>query len=114
MQNLKFIILFSLVILTCTSSIAQGGDSTDYYYRIPDYPESYNAGTVAARLVDGLGFRYYWGTEGLRPEDLNYRPTEGARNVEETINHILSLTQILVNAVSEKAFEGIEMDGLSF
>lgn len=114
MQNLKFIILFTLVILTCTSSIAQGADSTDYYYRIPDYQESYNAGTVAARLVDGLGFRYYWGTEGLRPEDLNYRPSEGARNVEETINHVLSLTQILVNAVSEKAFEGIEMDGLSF
>ena len=35
------------------------------YYQIPDYPSSYNAATVAARTIDGLGFRYYWATEGL-------------------------------------------------
>ncbi|MEQ8627009.1 DinB family protein [Ekhidna sp.] len=113
MNNLK---LFSLILflLPFIPSLAQDGDSTDYYYQIPDYPEDYNAGTVAARIVDGLGFRYYWGTEGLTASDLEYRPSEGARNVEETIDHILSLTQILVNAVNEKPFEGVEIDGLSF
>ncbi|WP_425391291.1 DinB family protein [Ekhidna sp.] len=107
-------IIISLITLITTSSFAQDGDSTDYYYQIPDYPEEYNAGTVVARMVDGLGFRYYWGTEGLTADDLNFRPSEGARNVEETINHILSLTQILVNAVNEKPFEGVKVEGLSF
>ncbi|MEQ6165652.1 DinB family protein [Ekhidna sp. MALMAid0563] len=113
MNNLKLYSLI-LILLSFIPSLAQDGDSTDYYYQIPDYPEDYNAGTVAARIVDGLGFRYYWGTEGLTASDLEYRPSEGARNVEETIDHILSLTQILVNAVNEKPFEGVEMDGLSF
>ncbi len=103
-----------MATLMLGTTFSQQADSTDFYYQIPEYPETYNAGTVASRLVDGLGFRYYWGTAGLTESDLIYRPSEGARNVEETIDHILSLTQILVNAVNEKHFEGIEIDGLSY
>ncbi|SNT31154.1 DinB superfamily protein [Ekhidna lutea] len=105
---------FFSFLFTITSTFAQQADSTDYYYQIPEYPDEYNAGTTSARIVDGLGFRYYWGTAGLTESDLNYRPSEGARNVEETIDHILSLTQILVDAVNEKPFEGVEIEGLSY
>ena len=90
-------ILFS--ILFTTTSKAQ--DSTEYYYQIPDYPNSFNAGTVAARLVDGLGFRYYWATVGLRAEDLNYRPSPDARTASETIDHIFGLTNVLVNSTKQ-------------
>lgn len=90
------------------------GDSTDFYYEIPEYPSDYTAGTTAARVVDGLGFRYYWGTEGLTESDLNYRPSEGARNIAETIDHIVLLTEILAIAVNEKIFEGVDLEGLSF
>lgn len=90
-------ILFS--ILFTTTSKAQ--DSTEYYYQIPDYPNSFNAGTVAARLVDGLGFRYYWATVGLRAEDLNYRPSPEARTASETIDHIFGLTNVLVNSTKQ-------------
>lgn len=68
------------------------------YYEIPDYPAEYTAETVAARMIDGLGFRYYWATEGLRPEDLAYKPNDEARNTEATIDHILSLSKVIVNA----------------
>ena len=68
------------------------------YYQIPPYPETYTAGTVAARLIDGLGFRYYWATEGLRPEDLQFRPNEAARTTEETLDHIYELSILIVNA----------------
>ena len=44
------------------------------YDKIPDAPESYTAGSVVSRMIDGLGFRYYWATDGLRTEDLQYRP----------------------------------------
>jgi len=68
------------------------------YFQIPEYPESYTAGSVSARMVDGLGFRYYWATEGLRPEDLNYKPSEKGRTSDETIAHIYGLSKVVVNA----------------
>ncbi|GAB4232435.1 MAG: hypothetical protein Tsb0034_05220 [Ekhidna sp.] len=89
-------------------------DSTDYYYDISDYPSSYSANTVAARMVDGLGFRYYWGSEGLSESDLSYRPSEGARNTLETLQHILVLSQIISNTINEKPFAGMEVEGLSY
>ena len=73
------------------------------YYEIPDYPESFTAGTISARMLDGLGFRYYWATEGLRQEDLNYRPSDDARTSGETIDHIFGLSKIIVNATMKKA-----------
>ena len=71
------------------------------YYEIPDAPETYNACTVAARMIDGLGFRYYWATEGLREEDLAYKTSPAARTSEETLEHIYSLVQIALNAVKK-------------
>lgn len=72
------------------------------YYQIPDYPETYTAGSVAARTVDGLGFRYYWATEGLRDEDLAFKPNDDARTSAETIDHIYGLSKVIVNATLQK------------
>ena len=72
------------------------------YYQIPDYPEEYTVTTVVARMVDGLGFRYYWATEGLRTEDLAFKPNKEARTTEETIDHILGLTEIILNSVKKE------------
>ncbi len=69
------------------------------YHQIPTAPETYTSTTVAARMIDGLGFRYYWATEGLRIEDLEFKPNDEARTTEETINHILGLSQVILNAV---------------
>lgn len=71
------------------------------YYQIPEYPEKYSAGTVAARLVDGLGFRFYWATEGLREQDLSFKPSEEARTIHETIDHIYGLSLVIVNATTQ-------------
>jgi hypothetical protein len=76
------------------------------YYEIPDYPETYTAGSVAARMLDGLGFRYYWATEGLREEDLSYKASDEARTNEETIDHILGLSAVIVNATLKKGNDG--------
>ena len=89
-------------------------DDPSYYAEIPDYPESYAAGTITARLLDGLGFRYYWATEGLRSEDLAYRPSEEARTAEETLDHVLGLSQVIVNTSRKKVHEGIDSEGMSF
>jgi hypothetical protein len=72
------------------------------YYEIPSYPENYSAGSVAARIVDGLGFRFYWATEGLRPEDLDFKPNPEARTTEETVGHIYGMSIIILNATIRK------------
>ncbi len=73
------------------------------YYEIPSYPENFSAGGVASRMVDGLGFRYYWATEGLRVADLAFKPSTEARTSEETIAHIYELSLIIVNSVTNTA-----------
>jgi hypothetical protein len=70
------------------------------YFNIPSPPAEYTAENVAARMIDGLGFRYYWTTQGLRKEDLAYKPSDKARTTEETIDHIMGLSQGIINCVT--------------
>ncbi len=73
------------------------------FREMPAYPDAYEPTTVAARMIEGLGFRYYWATEGLRPEDLSYRPSPEARASRETLVHIHGLSRMIVNAVRGEA-----------
>ncbi len=86
------------------------------YYEIPNYPEKYTAESVVARMIDGVGFRFYWATEGLRPEDLKFRPTPEARTSEETIDHILGLSTVIINSLKNEVNTrtGEETSALSF
>jgi hypothetical protein len=61
------------------------------YYRIPEPPLEINAATLLIRLVDGLGFRYRWATEGLRKQDYIYQPSIDSMTVKELLKHILRL-----------------------
>lgn len=97
---MKTITLLSAILLS-VFTMAQSEEKLPYY-EIPEYPETYTAGTVAARMVDGLGFRYYWATEGLRSEDLNYKPSESGRTSAETIDHILGLSNFILNSISNE------------
>lgn len=38
-----------------------------------------------------MGFRYRWGTEGLREEDYEYRPSPGNMTVGELLGHVHGL-----------------------
>ncbi len=72
------------------------------YHVIPDAPENYSAENVASRMIDGLGYRYFWATEGLRKEDLAYKIGETNRTTEETVVHVYNLSKTILNAVSKK------------
>ena len=96
------LILLATAIIFPIMAQEPSNKTTDLpYYQIPEYPQEYTANTVAARMVDGLGFRYYWATEGLRQEDLAFRPNEEARTTEETIDHILGLSRVVLNSVKK-------------
>ena len=86
------------------------------YREIPAYPDEYNAGTVVARMIDGLGFRYYWATHGLRPEDLDYKPSETNRTIGETIDHLYGLSRVIYNSAIKKPNDrtGSQDDNLGF
>lgn len=102
---MRQIIVLICVAVIATNGICQTQESEQMelpYYQIPEYPESFTATTVTARMVDGLGFRYYWATEGLRPEDLEYKPSETGRTCLETLDHIYGLTTTLLNAVKKQ------------
>jgi len=103
-----FSILFLLIIMENT---AQNKELP--YYEIPESSESYTAGSVASRTIDGLGFRYYWATEGLKEKDLLFKPTPESRSTEETIQHILELSQVIVNATL-KVKNGAKLPEVSF
>ena len=89
--------LFLLIFLSFMTNL-EAQNTELPYAQIPEPTETYTAGTTVSRMLDGLGFRYYWATEGLRPEDLAYRPGGLSRSTEETLDHILGLTQVIVNS----------------
>ena len=68
------------------------------YQEIPEYPEDYTSGNVVSRMIDGLGFRYYWASEGLTPTDLAYKPSEDGRPVLEILQHIYGMSEMILNA----------------
>ncbi len=69
------------------------------YDNIPDYPEAYDGPGVLTRLIDGLGFRFRWATEGLQDEDFDFRPGPESMSVAELVHHIHDLIQMVREAL---------------
>jgi len=88
------IVLFGLLALNAQSPM----DKNLPYEQIPEYPEDYTPGTVVARMIDGLGFRYRWVTEGLTEADGDCRISPDARSLLEVMQHIYSLSITIRNA----------------
>jgi hypothetical protein len=89
--------LFCVIMLASITAMAQR-DSL-LYGVFPPAPDHYSAGTIVSRLLDGLGFRYYWATEGLRPMDLTFKPSAEARTSQETLEHIYALSNMIINVI---------------
>jgi len=89
--------LFCIIMFLSLSTMSQR-DSLIYGV-FPPPPDHYSAGAVVSRMLDGLGFRYYWATEGLRPIDLAFKPSPQARTSQETLEHIYELSTMIINVV---------------
>jgi hypothetical protein len=95
------IIRLAIVFLfTVATIVVRAQDDGLPYHIVPSSPENYSSGALASRMVDGLGFRFYWATEGLRAEDIAFKPVKDARTSRETIEHIYDLSVIIVNATT--------------
>jgi len=96
-----FTSLIFLIALTLQSQTIMN-DSLPYT-TIPQAPEKYTAGTVVSRMVDGLGFRYHWATEGLTDNELNYAPGNEGRTIRQTMGHLYGLSETIVNSAKKQA-----------
>ena len=51
-------------------------------------------------MIDGLGYRFYWASEGLTATDVEYRPSDDASYVQETMVHIYELSEMILNSAT--------------
>ena len=84
------------------------------FYEISNYPESYSEAEIVGRMIDGLGFRYHWATEGLTEEDLNFRLPNDSRSSIETIVHIYDLSNMILNTALNSPVEKKSIEGMEF
>lgn len=88
-----------LIFLITTTLMSQDNFT---FKTIPDAPKLITPGASLARMTQGIGFRYYWATEGLTAKDLAYRPSEEAQSMLETIKHLYDLASVIHNTASGK------------
>lgn len=105
MKSRFSLFVFSLLIvsnLIAQDSTTENSKSNEPYYEIPEAPEKYDGVGVAARMVDGLGFRFHWASKDLTEKDLNYKASETSRTTIEIMNHIYGLSNTIYNAAAQK------------
>ena len=107
MKSLFSFLVFSLLILS--NLIAQDAAteklepiSDEPYYEIPEAPEKYDGAGVAARMVDGLGFRFHWASKDLTEKDLEYKASKTSRTTIEIMQHVYGLSKTIYNAAAQK------------
>ena len=101
MKKLILIIIFiPLVSFTQTSY----GDDLPFS-EIGDYPNEFSQSNIVSRMIEGLGYRYYWATKSLTDNDLNYKPSDDSRTTFEVIKHIHELTIMISSSFENKTVD---------
>lgn len=90
-----------LLIISLSTNAQETMDPKLPYARIPDAPSEYTAATVTTRMIDGLGFRFYWATEGLTEEDFKYKVSQDGRSIGETMDHVYGLSLVVLNSAKK-------------
>lgn len=92
----------TLCLLSLFFLMHNGYSQEEHPFRqIQENDTVYTASSVLTRMMDGLGFRYYWATEGLKADDLKYRPSTEGRDLLETLQHLHGLSR-LINLTSRQ------------
>ena len=99
-----FFILLGLYHLTIMSQ------TSEYFKDISEYPTEINNGNIISRMINGLGYRYYWATEKLKENDLIYKPSKDAYSTKETMVHIFTLSKTVYNTTLSKINERPDKD----
>ena len=72
---------------------------------ISEYPTEFSQANIVLRMIEGLGYRYYWASKSLSETDLEYKSSEDARSTLEIIKHIYSLTNMISSSFKNQQYE---------
>ena len=67
------------------------------YESVETYPEKISATAIMIRMLDGLGFRFRYATEGFTLQDYQFSPGHDCRTIGEIIEHYLGTAQLDVS-----------------
>ena len=62
-----------------------------FFRSLAKYPSREDANGVMMRMVDGLGHRFHWATQGLSAEDHAFTPGAGCKTIGQLIEHVWGL-----------------------
>ena len=97
----KFLIVISTII---SINVSAQNDNLPFK-ELGAYSEEFSPNNVIARMIEGLGYRFYWASESLTDKDLKYKPSEDSRSSLQTLEHIYGLSVFILYT-----FEGKEYD----
>ena len=96
----KLILIIMFIPLISFSQTSHGDDLP--FSEIGDYPNEFSQSNIVSRMIEGLGYRYYWATKSLNKNDLNYKPSDDSRTTFEVIKHIHELTIMISSSFENK------------
>lgn len=112
-MNLKIVLLFFSFFI---SALLFGQDNKVQlpYSEIPKYPRKSTTGIVMAKLIDELGYKYYWVTDSLLNDELKY--TFNSSNLPRVLlKSVHQISESIVNCTSEAEIkQGKKIEEFSF
>tara|TARA_B110000008_G_scaffold270746_1_gene301308 strand:- start:298 stop:870 length:573 start_codon:yes stop_codon:yes gene_type:complete len=88
----------ALIIFLILPFLGNGQQEKLPFHEIGNYPEEYSEINLVSRMIEGLGYRYYWATESLNEKDLMYKPSNDSRTTFEIIEHIYTLSLMIASS----------------
>ena len=101
---MKKLFILSFIPFISFGQINEGGFSLPFS-DISEYPSEFSQANIVSRMIEGLGYRYYWASKSLSETDLEYKSSEDARSTLEIIKHIYSLTNMISSSFKNQQYE---------
>lgn len=79
---------------------AQNNNSNLPFFEINSEKNNYTSVNVISRLIEGVGYRYYWASKDLKPKDLKFKPSPTSISAYETLEHIYVSSETLKNTLT--------------
>ena len=72
------------------------------FFEISSEKNHYTSANIIYRLIEGVGYRYYWASKDLKKKDLDYKPSSSSISSYETLEHIYVLSETIMNSALNK------------
>ena len=70
---MRFLLLFLIL-----SFYMKGQNNNLPFFEISSEKNQYTSANIIYRLIEGVGYRYYWASKDLKKKDLDYKPSSSS------------------------------------